>query len=346
MEFLRDIWYMAGWDDEISQKPILRKIADEPIVLYRTDDGGVVALADTCPHRFAPLNLGTVVEDTIQCPYHGLRFDASGACVHNPHGDGRIPAAARVKSYPVVERDTIIWLWIGDAARQDPSRIKDYSILNQHDRFTYTFGGTLTMNTRYDLIIDNLMDLSHAAYLHLKTLGTEAVVRGHTKVYTDGTTVHSNRMCPNGLPIPLMPLAGACKPDDYVDFWADIEWSPPANLYLETGIVPAGQPRDDKAKLMPSVQILTPQSENVTTYFIKLFWNFNREAPMREMILDGIMTAFKTEDEMMIQQVDERMDGRDFWSMKPILLQSDSGAVQTRRMMEKLLQRQQQSTAA
>ncbi len=348
MKFLHDIWYMAGWCNQFEDKPMLRKIANEPVVLYRKADGTLVGLADTCPHRFAPLNQGVVVDDAIQCPYHGLRFNEAGTCVFNPHGDGTIPRAARVKSYPIVERDTIAWIWIGDPAKQDPSKIEDFSILNnQDDKYTFTAGGMLRMSTRYDLIIDNLMDLSHASFLHMKNLGSEALARGIISVRTEGTKVYSDRMGPNGLPSPMMVMTGACKAGEYVDFWADMRWSPPANFFLETGVVPAGQPRDQRAKLMPSVQILTPESENSTLYFIKLFWNYSRDVPgMDEQILNAVLAAFKEEDEWMVQLVDERMDGREFWSLKPILLQGDGGAVQTRRMLEKLVQQQQQQAVA
>ncbi len=212
---------------------------------------------------------------------------------------------------------------------------------NADKKFTFTAGGMVRMNTRYDLIIDNLMDLSHASFLHRKNLGSDALARGITKVWTEGTTVHSDRMAPNGLPSPMNVKTGACSADDYVDFWVDMRWSPPANFYLETGIVLTGQPRDENAKIRPSVQVLTPESENATMYFIKIFWNYGPDVPgMREWVLDVVLKAFKEEDEWMVQQVGERMGDREFWSLKPILLQSDGGAVQARRILENLLRQQ------
>ena len=64
------------------------------VAAIRDAGGEAVALADRCPHRFAPLSRGRVVDDTLECPYHGLRFGAHGHCVFNPHGDGRVPARA------------------------------------------------------------------------------------------------------------------------------------------------------------------------------------------------------------------------------------------------------------
>ncbi len=348
MTFLRNIWYMAGWDVDFSQKPFFRKIAGEPIVLYRKEDGGIVALSDTCPHRFAPLSEGVVVGDAIQCPYHGLQFGETGACVFNPHGDGVLPKAARVKSYPVVERDTIIWVWLGDNEQADASKIEDYSVLNNQQDYTFTAGGTITMRTPYELIIDNLMDLSHAGFLHPTSLGSEALARGISSVKTVGNTVYSYRMGPNGLPSPMHVMTGACGPEDYVDFWADMRWSAPANFYLDSGVVPTGAPRDgETARILSSVQVLSPETENSTTYFIKLFRNYNREdSALTDGILAAVLAAFLKEDGWMLKHVEERMAGHEFWSLKPILLQSDAGAVVTRRALERMVREQAAEAAA
>jgi len=86
--YLRNAWYVAAWSDNLADGQLLsRTILKEPIVLFRKSDGNVGALQDRCPHRFAPLHMGKIVGgDRVQCPYHGLEFDSSGACVLNPHG--------------------------------------------------------------------------------------------------------------------------------------------------------------------------------------------------------------------------------------------------------------------
>jgi len=111
MEFLRNTWYVAAWAQDLAPGAIVgRTFLDQPVVLLRAADGTVGALEDICPHRFAPLRLGKIAADgTIRCAYHGLAFDRFGACVHNPHGQGRIPPDLRVRSYPVVEKHTLIW---------------------------------------------------------------------------------------------------------------------------------------------------------------------------------------------------------------------------------------------
>jgi vanillate O-demethylase monooxygenase subunit len=114
--YLRNAWYCAGWADQLPDGGVLGlTILKEPVVVYREGNGSVSALEDRCPHRFAPLSMGKVLGgNRLQCPYHGLEFDRSGACVRNPHGDKRIPTRAKVKSYPAVEKHKAIWVWMGD----------------------------------------------------------------------------------------------------------------------------------------------------------------------------------------------------------------------------------------
>src|SRR5260370_11583536 len=114
--YLRNAWDVAGWSDNLADGQLLsRTILKEPIVLFRKSDGHIAALQDRCPHRFAPLHMGKIVGgDRVQCPYHGLEFDASGACVLNPHGTKNIPPRARVRSYPVTEKHKAIWIWMGE----------------------------------------------------------------------------------------------------------------------------------------------------------------------------------------------------------------------------------------
>jgi phenylpropionate dioxygenase-like ring-hydroxylating dioxygenase large terminal subunit len=82
--FLRNYWYVAATDAEISRKPVGRMILGDPIVLFRAEDGTPVAFEDRCPHRHLPLSMGKLVGDTLQCLYHGLRFARDGHCVYIP----------------------------------------------------------------------------------------------------------------------------------------------------------------------------------------------------------------------------------------------------------------------
>ena len=109
--FLRNCWYAAAWDDEVAEIPLARTILGEPVVLWRSADGRPAALEDRCCHRALPLSMGRPVGETLQCGYHGLRFDTAGRCVAVP-GQSTIPPGARVRAYPLVERHGWVWIWM------------------------------------------------------------------------------------------------------------------------------------------------------------------------------------------------------------------------------------------
>ena len=337
MKFIKNAWYAAAWADELSSSLLGRIILGEPILLYRKQDRTAVALSDTCPHRFAPLHKGKLLGDAVQCPYHGLTFDESGACVRNPHGEGKIPKAARLRTYPLAEKDTVIWIWMADPARADPSTIPAFPALNDRLNFAHTAGQVMTMPLRWDLILDNLLDLSHARFLHLGNLGSEAFSRGVMQVEQNGTTLQVNNLYPNGLPAPVFTGTGACKPDDYVDYWVNVRWDPPGSLSFDAGITPTGRPRTEGMKL-DSAQLLTPETESSTHYFWRLFRSYRLEdVELTKAIESMVALAFHTEDEPMVAAVQERMRGRDLADLNPVMLSVDSGAVRARRILEGLI---------
>lgn len=121
VKYLRNCWYVAGFSDEVRKAPLARKILDRSIVLYRTQSGVLNALEDRCPHRFAPLSLGKVVGEELECAYHGLRFALNGGCAFNPHYSA-LPTAAKASKFPVTEKFGLIWIWMGEG-QADPNLI-------------------------------------------------------------------------------------------------------------------------------------------------------------------------------------------------------------------------------
>lgn len=341
MAFIRNTWYPFAWSEEVGPALFSRTLLNEPIVAYRREGGDVVALADMCPHRFAPLSMGTRDGDVLQCPYHGLKFDHTGSCVFSPHGDGRIPASARVRTYPLVEKHRLLWIWMGRAEMADPSQIPDFGFLDMPERYVYTKPCVTPMPVAYELILDNLMDLTHAAFLHPTNLGSPAVARGQMKVTQTGNTILNQNLYPDGLPAPVFPAVGACAADQHVDYWVDVRWDAPACMYFDAGVTPTGRPRSDGA-ILSSAQLLAPETERSTHYFWCQFRDFNRDVPgLTEAIEQAVTKAFATEDEPMIQAVQKRMAGRDLWDMKPVLLSTDTGAVRVRRILSNLLEQEQ-----
>ena len=339
MSYLRNAWYAAAWGNEVSRNLMSRTLLGDSVLMYRTETGEAVAIGNRCPHRFAPLDRGRLVGDDVQCGYHGLHFDRGGACIFNPHGDGKLPSNARVPSYPLVEKYNLIWLWMGESAMADPALIPDFSCLTDTSRFT-TVSGLITMKANYELITDNLMDLSHVEFLHEGILGSDAIKRGEHEVQEDGDTIHSNRWCPDGLAPPAWDamFGHYGKP---VDHWLNMRWDAPANMLLDVGITPTGKHRDEGIWVY-GTDILTPETETSTHYF----WAISREyARDDEAASDAwraaIAGAFDGQDRPMLEAQQAMIGDAEFESLKPALIRADLGTVKARRKLRELIAAEQ-----
>ena len=99
---LRDCWYVAATTPELGRELIGRTLLDQPVVMFRREDGTPVALEDRCAHRQVPLHVGQVADDGIKCGYHGWTYDKSGKCTSVPYLDMCTLKPNCVKSYPKV----------------------------------------------------------------------------------------------------------------------------------------------------------------------------------------------------------------------------------------------------
>ncbi|MEC9358562.1 MAG: Rieske 2Fe-2S domain-containing protein [Pseudomonadota bacterium] len=163
----RNMWYVAAGRSEVTEKPMGRRLVDTPVVLFRKQDGGVVAMRDGCPHRGYPLSKSTVKGDTIQCRYHGITFNAQGRCIHMPVNPGTaISDAMRVTVYPTVEKWHWVWIWLGDASKADPSLIPDFEC-ERYEHYDHCFYSPLgPFHGSLQLLNDNLCDATHTSFLH------------------------------------------------------------------------------------------------------------------------------------------------------------------------------------
>ena len=236
--FIRNAWYIAAWTDEVKQQPLARRICNEPVVLFRDRSGRPAALVDRCCHRSAPLSLGEVVPDGIQCGYHGLTFDNSGRCVAVP-GQSHIADSVRVQSYPVVEKNQFVWIWMGDAARADTSRIVDFPYHDDHAHWPNKHD-CYPIKANYMLMVDNLMDLTHLGYLHAKTVGGNpmAHVNAEMKTTHSATGLKFTRWMKNSVPPPSYVKAAGFQ--GRVDRWQEFEWVAPSSVLQWTGAADAG----------------------------------------------------------------------------------------------------------
>ncbi|WP_416465033.1 Rieske 2Fe-2S domain-containing protein [Sphingomonas sp. VDB2] len=329
-------WYMAGWADELGEGGFSREIRGERLFVLRTADG-VAALRDRCPHRFAPLSLGTRDGDRVVCGYHGLAFAPDGRCVHNPFAD-RIPAGASVPAFHLVERDGILWLWGGDRQDADETLIPDFGFIPDTHASRTVRGYTL-MQAQYEYGTDNLLDLSHIEFVHKGTFAGQGVIfAGRHKAHMQGDTLHSDWWMP-GIAPPS--VARGHVPDDaVVDHWLEMRWNAPASMRLMVGVCPHGGPRDTGFEV-PQAHILTPANDHQSHYF----WSSTRYDALDSPETDAALLrlfgeAFDQEDKPMIEAAYANMAGCDFWAEKPLSLGIDQGGTRARRLVEAMIARE------
>ncbi len=337
MTFLTNCWYVAAWADELNEGMLPRQLLGQPVVMFRKRDGVAVALADRCPHRFAPLHMGRLVDDTIECAYHGLKFDCSGKCTFNPHGNGMIPARAMVRSYPVVERYRLLWIWMGEAAEADDSAIPEFDFLSD-PTFQNVKGYTLA-DGHYELMTDNIMDLGHIEFLHPGLLGSDAVRKAQTEITQKGNTVYSKRLTSNEVLPPVLQTwyeAG----DRVVQRWLNVRWDPAATMKLTVGVLPDGEARED-AHESQGCHLMTPATDTTTHYFWAQGRNWGTPDPkMDELRLASLRKAFDTQDKPMIEAVQRNMGTTDLDALQPVMLATDGGPVRARRVLKQLIAQQ------
>jgi phenylpropionate dioxygenase-like ring-hydroxylating dioxygenase large terminal subunit len=334
--FLRNCWYMAAWSHELGTALLRRRLLGEPVLLMRRQDGTAAALIDRCPHRFAPLSMGTRQGDTITCAYHGLRFDSHGHCVGNPFSD-QLPKGAQLRSFPVQERDGIVWLWAGDPAAADAARIPDFSMLAVPGHGPPIMG-LLPMQAPFEYGIDNLMDLSHIEFVHRGSFAGRGVIfAGTHSVHENDQQLHSNWWMPDIAAPPH--TFGVYDPQMRCDHWLDMRWEPAASMYLQVGACPTGAPRETGV-IAHQAHILTPETATTSHYF----WATTRTGPpsaQGDAMLAGLMRqAFETEDKPLIEAAWANLDGAGFWESKPLFLGVDAGGARARRLLERLVQRE------
>ena len=337
MTYLRNTWYAAAWGNEISSDlPLARTLLDEPLVFFRDGAGRPRALADRCPHRFAPLSKGRLVDNEIQCPYHGLRFGADGRCTHNPHG--AVAAAARVETYPLLERYGVIWIWMGDPNRADPESLADFGVIADTGNFAIV-SGTIMIEANYQLGIDNLLDLSHVQFLHPLLGNSDSSERMRFSSRIEGTTVWSINDMPNEPVTKLWQMMWESS-SKAGDRRAHMRWDPPSNLLLDVGYTECGRPAHEGASMW-SAHLLTPETDTTTHYFWAAARDSKRDdMDLSEKIRSGIDSAFRNEDGPIIADCQRRMGTSDLMSLKPLLLKSDAAAVNARRVLANLMEQE------
>jgi phenylpropionate dioxygenase-like ring-hydroxylating dioxygenase large terminal subunit len=330
-EFIRDEWYAAAWATDIGRTLLARRALGEDLVLYRTEAGQAVALIDRCAHRFAPLSLGTLKGDVLECGYHGICYDRSGACVRVP-GQQRIPPGARVRSLPTHEKFGLVWIWPGDPALADPGRILDiphygaagYGISRGYHHF----------ESSYLNIADNLLDPAHTTYVHRGTIGNAAAEDVPVEAQVRDDVIVAGRWVDDAPPVPLAQRYAGLEGN--VDRWQFYYLKPPCRSWVDFGCFESGLPHtpEEMARApyrVLSYAMLTPETRRSTHYFWFQMRNFRADDESVSRELAQLYGATFDEDKRMleaIQRTEDRAEG-----LQPMRIASDGGVAHFRRMI-------------
>jgi phenylpropionate dioxygenase-like ring-hydroxylating dioxygenase large terminal subunit len=333
--FLRGAWYPVAWEREIVDGPHAVQALGEQLVLFRTADGGYGALEDACPHRKVPLSMGAVVDGHLECGYHGLTFDCAGSCVKAPT-NGSIPAGARVEHYAAHARYGLVWVWMGDPAAADPADI--FHVEHWDDpAWGTTEGDDMVVECNYLYIVDNLLDPSHVAWVHVGSFAGKGSDETplETTVADDGVTTWRWMLDSPAAPFyaPFLEFEGNCdRKQQYEMRYPSLALI--TAIYGPAGSGGEGRPLHPQTFVMDSYNFLTPIDERTTRYF---WFQLRNVAPDDEIVSQQLATSVRAafdEDKVVLAAVQRGIDRA---RVPPINLRSDTGGVRFRRRLEQLI---------
>jgi vanillate O-demethylase monooxygenase subunit len=259
---VKNAWYLAAWSDELANGQMLaRRIAGEPMVLGRDNDGAAFALVDRCPHRRYPLTEGRFDGETITCGYHGFRFGLDGTCIGVP-AQTNVPASANVRPFPLTEEYGGLWVFPGDPALAAMTVRPVHPWITEWPSAT----GYAPLKARASLLIDNLLDLSHETYIHASGIGTPEVAETPVDTERVGNALWVRRkMYGVECPPNYARSTGLSSP---IDRFQEIEYTPPCLYVLHSRVAAAGdRGRGFNSKV---IYCITPETERTMHNFFAI----------------------------------------------------------------------------
>lgn len=344
--YLRNSWNVVAWSRDLGEKPLAITVMDERLVVFRDPEGRPAALEDRCSHRHLPLSMGCSNKGGIQCAYHGMVFDRDGKCLQVP-SQAAIPPRAKVRAYPCEERWGWVWVWMGEVEAADPALLPDFDVMTAPGQ--RTVGGLKHVAANYKLVTDNLMELSHAGYVHQSTIGTpEFTAKGKMTTNRTANGVKVLRLVNDVPPPPTYKLTGVLPEGKNIDRWSRIEFSSPSFVKIHVGGKEVGTGAldgDYEGGLgWWVINAMTPETETSTYYFWATVRDFAIDDPkVDQLYLDQIGAAFD-EDKAVLEAQQRVLDTRpDSWDLA---LRADAGSIEARRVLEAAIAAEQGASEA
>lgn len=262
---MREQWYVAAAAADLKRKPLAVEILDERLVLFRDETGTARALKDRCPHRNVQLSLGKVADGRLHCAYHGWQFDGQGRCVAIPSlcEGGRIPKGCDLPSFPLVEQDGYLWVFMGETPEGLPYRVPHAGEAGWGEaRLTATIPNAVAN------VIENFIDCCHTGYVHGGLFRSPACkdVRTQIRQVEDGIeiTIDEEAKTDSLLARLLIPRGGKVT---HVD------------RFIMPSIVKVAYAFDRRGTIIGH-QICTPVSAFETRVFVHVAWKLGLLTPL------------------------------------------------------------------
>lgn len=336
---VRNRWYIAAFSKEITREPIERTFLGKPVALYRKEDGTPVAMYGLCPHRYYPLAKGKVEGDALKCGYHGFTFDADGSCISIPSQE----AAGKFcqPTYQIVERGPLCWIWMGDEDKSDDVAIPPYEDFGlDQSGWCYSSENYFHLQGRAQLLVDNLMDLTHLPYIHHHLPGGDTMAK---TVLDTLDRPHSYQVYRKGK-VPFNPffkiIFGAdASFEGLSDFTQLSDFYGPELIRTSLPVmadIKIGEPISDDHRQLYILHGVTPETETSTHYFGFATRNFRvDEAAVGEFWLQSD-SEIRQQDVDAINRVEERLEyGAE--NQKELLVVSDRPAIKVRKRINSML---------
>lgn len=340
--FLQNAWYVAAWDHEVSGGLLARTLLNQPVVLFRDADGRAGALEDRCCHRNAPLSVGRLKGGEVECGYHGLRYDRTGACVAVP-SQALVPPGACVRSYPVVERDSWVWIWMGDPARADESQIPDYY---WHDDPGWKpIRDYFHVDCHYQALIDIQLDQTHSPFVHPDTLGNAAKLRVRPNLTREARAIRCERLMPDDDPPPLW--AKAANITGKADSWNRWVYTPPGTIMFDVGAAQAGtgafEGNRERGVTVHNTHAVTPETGTTTHYF----WSSARDFALDDEAMTEQLRVIRKvfQEDVAMVEAQQRCIAA-FPGAPTIDVNADAPTIAARNLIARLIEQERSEQAA
>lgn len=291
---LKNFWYPVAFSSDLKDDTLIPiDCFEEPWVLFRGKDGKPGCIRNTCAHRACPLDLGSVNEGRVQCPYHGWEYAADGKCEKMPSTKF---VNVKIKSLPCFEQERMIWIWPGN----DPPAATIPS-LQPPPGFQIHAELIMELPVEHGLLLDNLLDLAHAPFTHTSTFAKGWSVPSLVKFLT-----------------PASSLEGYWDP-----YPIDMEFRPPCIVLSTIGISKPGKLEGQSTKQcsthLHQLHVCLPSSRNKTRLLYRMSLDFApilQHIPFMHYLWRHFAEKVLNEDlRLVLGQQDRMINGANVWNL-------------------------------